>query len=172
MLQNRCEGFLLDILKWGALAIIIIVALYILAKAFQRRRRWRRRDDEGVRESVIENADPAYDLAKLLFGMLPSRFRKKKQRDNGLKLPDDEQAIIDVFRIYFGMLVLAEKKGFPKPPSETPTEYQNTLENILPHNLVRTATSAFVRACYGHCPATSEQIAEMQTTLEQVAAES
>jgi hypothetical protein len=164
--EEPVAAFLLEILKWGGLAVIVAVALLILARAFQRRQRWRQREDENIRESVIEDADPAYDLAKLLYGILPSRLRRRRERKEGLRLPDDDQAIIDVFRIYFGMLVHAEKKGHPRPPSETPTEYQKTLETLLPVDLVRMATFAFIRACYGHHPATTDQITEMRTTLE------
>ena len=78
--------------------------------------------------------------------------------------------MVDVFRIYFAMLVMAEEKGYPRPRTATPVEYQRTLETILPARLVRMATAAFVRACYGHHPAPPEQIEEMRVSLEQLSA--
>ena len=158
---------LLNALEWIVLAAIILVALYFLAKAFRRRGRWRSLLGEGVRESVREDADPASDLARLLFNLVPNRFRRAKKRKS-LKLPDDDPDTIDVFRVYFGLITLAEDKGFPRRPAETPTEYQRTLEDIFPRDLVRRATAAFNRACYGHLPASRDQIEDMKVSLNRL----
>jgi hypothetical protein len=69
------------------------------------------------------------------------------------------------------MLVLAAERGFPRPPSATPGEYQRTLETVFPAKLVRMATSAFNLACYGHRPAPREQIEEMQLSFDHLAAD-
>ena len=124
-----------------------------------------------MRESLSEDTDPANDLARLLFNLLPDRFRRKRIGYR-LRLPDDDSGIVDVFRIYFGMLMLAEDRGRPRPRSQTPIEYQSSLEGMFPRNLVRNVTAAFNRACYGHQPATRAEIAEMRGALERVAAES
>ena len=159
---------LLQILQWSIVATIIIGVLVLMALAYRRRMRHRREVADGERESLIEGADVTYDFANLLFNMLPSRFRRRQVSD-ALRVPSDDPNITDVFRIYFGMLVLAEQRGNPRHSSETPLEFQQTLERILPQRLVRAATGAFVRACYGHHPATREEIDEMRTTLEQAA---
>ena len=88
-----------------------------------------------------------------------------------LKIPDDEAGIVDVFRLYFGMLLLADKGGHPRGLAQTAGEYEQTLEGIFPTGLVRTITAAFNRACYGRHPAPPEQIAEMRTALERLSAE-
>lgn len=161
---------LLQYLEWTLLAILILLVLYFLARSFRRRLRWRRVENEGIRESVAEDADAATDLARLLFNLLPERFRRKKAQYQA-HLPDDEVEIVDVFRIYFGMLMLAEDKGHPRPTSQTPSEYQSTLEEILPQRLVRMITHAFNRACYGHRPASRAQIDEMRQGLDQANAD-
>ena len=161
---------LLHALEWLIVAVVVIVFLYFLAMTIRRRLIRRRTDREGQRESVMEDADPAYDMAKLLFNLIPRRLRGLKRRPL-FKLPDDDSDIVDVFRIYFGLLVLADKRGFPRPPTDTPTEYQSTLEQIFPQRLVRSVTSAFNRACYGHQPAPREQIEEMRSFLERLSAE-
>jgi hypothetical protein len=86
-----------------------------------------------------------------------------------LKLPEDEPDVVEVFRVYFRLLTLAENRGHPRRLHQTPTEYQRTLERIFPRDLVRTVTAAFVRACYGHHPAPRRQIDEMRASLEQLA---
>ncbi|MDE2688230.1 MAG: DUF4129 domain-containing protein [Chloroflexota bacterium] len=159
---------LLQILQWSIVAAIIIAVLVVMALAYRRRVRRRQADADGERESVIEGADITYDFANLLFNMLPSRFRRRRQ-NTALRVPSDDPNITDVFRIYFGMLMLSEKRGNARHASETPSEFQPTLERTLPRNLVRAATRAFIRACYGHYPATREEIDEMRTELEDAA---
>ncbi len=158
----------LQVIEYTIIALIVLVVLFFLAKAFRRRVRWRRDEAEGQRESVLEDADAVYDLAQLLFNLLPSRFRRVKHRELRA-LPDDEADVVAVFRMYYGMLELAEERGSPKPAAQTPTEYQSTLESLFPRDLVRAITNAFNRACYGHYPAPSAQIDEMRTSLENLA---
>ena len=161
---------LLQILQWSIVAAIIIGVLMMMALAFKRRARSRGEAADGQRESLIEDADVAYDFANLLFNMLPSRFRRRRV-SRALNIPSDDPNIADVFRIYFGMLMLAEERGNARQSSETPAEFQATLERILPQRLARAATAAFTRACYGHHPAPREQIEEMREELERAASE-
>ena len=163
---------LLQALEWTLVAILVIVVLFFLARVFRRRIRWRRLlpGDEGVRESVAEDADPASDLARLLLSAIPERFRRSRSR-RAFSLPDDEAGIVGVFRIYFSMLKLADERGFPRPPSATPGEYERTLETVFPAKLVHMVTAAFNRACYGHRPTPREQIEEMQQSLDRLAAD-
>ena len=155
-------------LEWALVAILVLALLYLPIRVFRRRPLWRRRPSGGTRESVVEGADPAYDMAKLLFGLMPRRFRRAKRR-HALLPPDDDPGVVEVFKIYFGLLSLAEKKGFPRRPAETPTEYRRMLERILPPNLAGAVTAAFNRACYGRHPASPRQIEEMRASLERLA---
>ena len=164
---NSIAATILQTLQWTLVAVLVLAVLYLMARSFRRRIRWRLVQVEGMRESVKEDADAAYDLGRLLLSLLPKRFRAKKQ-GTALRLPDDDPGVVDVFRVYFGLLSLAEGRGFPKAPAETPREYQHTLEQLFPRNLVRAATSAFIRACYGHHPASREQIEEMKASLAQL----
>ena len=161
---------LLQVVQWVGLAVIVLVLLFLLARAFRRRFRWVRDDPQGVREAISEGADPAADFAQLFLDLIPRRMRQRSHLRH-LRIPDDEAGIVDVFRLYFGMLLLAENKGHPREPSQTAGEYQYTLERILPSNIVRTITAAFNRACYGRHPARPEQIDEMRTALERLSTE-
>lgn len=156
----------LQILAGIAIALVVAGILLVLARAFRRNVRWRRVDEEGERESLYGDFDPTTDLARLLFGLLPDRFRRRKV-DSHLRLPDDEQNIVDVFRIYFGMLTVAESRGERRPSSQTPGEHRSALRRVFPDRLVDMATAAFNRACYGRRATTREQIDEMQQLLEQ-----
>ena len=156
----------LQILAGIVVALVVAGILVILARAFRRNLRWRRVDEEGEREALYGDFDPTMDLARLLFGLLPERFRRRRT-DTSLRLPDDEQNIVDVFRIYFGMLTIAESRGEHRRMSDTPGEHRSALTRVFPERLVDMATAAFNRACYGRRAATQEQIDEMQQLLEQ-----
>ena len=156
-----------DVIEWTIVAILAIAALWLMAQGFRRIMRWRRVDENAEREPVMDDVDPGLDMARLLFNLLPERFRRRKG-EAGLRLPDDEQDIVDVFRIYFGMLNIAETQGFRRAGNQTPSEYRSTLDRVFPRRLVQMATDAFNRACYGRRPASRAQIDEMRETLEQV----
>ena len=146
---NEVLAAVVQMAQWTLVALLVAVALFVIAAAFRRRLSWRLVQAEGERESVREGADAGDDLKRLLLDLLPARFRRKRESDT-LRLPDDEADVVEVFRVYFGLLSMAERQGFPKPAHATPFEYQSTLEQLFPRRLARDATSAFVRACYGH----------------------
>ena len=157
-----------DVIEWTIVALLAMIALALLAWGFRRIVRWRRVDDDGERESIAEDVDAGLDMARLLFGLLPERFRRRRSA-TGLRLPDDERDIVDVFRIYFGMLSVAAEKGFHRPSNQTPNEYRSALARVFPERIARMATTAFNRACYGRRPASRGQIDEMREVLERVA---
>ena len=156
-----------DVIEWTIVAILALIALALLARGFRRIVRWRRIDEDGEREPIAEEVDPGLDMARLLFDLLPERFRRRRAV-TGLRLPDDEQDIVDVFRIYFGMLTIAEARGFRRASNQTPREYRPSLARVFPSRIARMATEAFNRACYGRRPASREQIDEMREIVEQV----
>ena len=167
--QGATPGYV-EIIGWGILAVVVVAALIVLARAFRRRKRWRLVQPEVLRESLRDDVDVWQDLAQLLLNLLPDRFKRRGQTGH-FKLPDGDPDIVDVFRIYFGLLVMAEERGFARPPTETPAEYQSTLEELFPRALVRSVTAAFVRACYGNHPAPRQQIDEMRLSVERLATE-
>ena len=156
-----------EVIEWTIVAILAVVALALLARGFRRIVRWRRIDEDGEREPIAEDVDPGLDMARLLFDLLPERFRRRRAA-TGLRLPDDEQDIVDVFRIYFGMLTIAEARGFRRASNQTPGEYRPSLARVFPSRIARMATEAFNRACYGRRPASRDQIDEMREIVEQV----
>ena len=157
-----------DVIEWTIIVILAMIALALLAWGFRRIVRWRRIDEDGERESIAEDVDPGLDMVRLLFNLLPERFRRRRGA-TGLRLPDDEQDIVDVFRIYFGMLRVAEERGFRRASNQTPNEHLSALARVFPGRIARRATDAFNRACYGRRPASRTQIDEMKEVLEQVA---
>ena len=158
---------LLQALEYLLIAVVSVVLLYIMAQAFRRRYRLRQADEDGVHESVREDADPVYDLARLLFNLLPDRLRRVRSHRT-YRLPEDEPGVVDVFRIYFGMLTLAEERGHPGLRPRRPPSIRRLSRASFPGRRSRTATAAFNRACYGHLPASPDEIAEMRSALDRV----
>ena len=153
---------------WVLAAILLIGALYLMMRAYKRRRARRVDTTTGWRDSVVSEADPALDIARLLFNLLPERLRRRR----GIvpyKLPEDEAGVVQALQIYYRMLILGEERKVKRSPWETPDEFQRQLEGIFPAELVRTATAAFNRACYGYYPASQAHLAEMQASLDGLA---
>ena len=156
----------LQVIEWMILALLVLSALYILARAYRRRARSRLATAPGVRESIRESADATYDMANLLFNMLPARLRRRRY---GRKLtpPNGAPGVVDAIRIYYRLLTLARRRGFDRQPSQTAAEYQQTLAQLFPKDLVRMATEAFDRACYGDEPASAERLVAMRGLMEE-----
>lgn len=163
--EEPVAEFFLQIIQWSIVAAIVIALLILLARAYRRRTDSGRKSEAGARDSIGEEADAAYDFANLLLGLLPARLRRKKKAPQ-YRVPDGDPNIVDVFRIYFGMLVMAYERGKPRQIDATPIEHQSVMESVISRGLVRRATAAFVRACYGQIPSSRQDIDEMRAELD------
>jgi hypothetical protein len=153
----------LGVLAWLIVAAVVAFVVYRSAAAVRKATSDRWPNDGGERESVSEGTDPALDALKLLYGLLPSRFRRSLDRT--IALPDGEPGIVEALRIYYDILTLAEAKGVARSPSETPTEFQSKLEQIFAPKLVQMATTAFVRACYGYRASPEAHLSEIRLQI-------
>ena len=107
------------------------------------------------------------DIAKLMLKLIPDWMGKREGR-RAFRLPAGPPGVVDILRMYYDLLALAEDKGYRRRGSQTATEFQGSLERAFPANLVRAVTAAFNRACYGYYPATKEQIAQMRSSLTNI----
>ena len=164
-LVEREVPALVGIIGWTLLAIVLIVAVYLVLKALRRRIRGGLVYPAGQRESVAGDADPLHDVANLLLRLVPDRFRRREQW-TPYRLPEGEPRIVEALRIYYRLLTLAEMGGVARSPAETPSEFQRKLESKFPPRLVRMATAAFDRAFYGDHPSSETQLVEMRASLE------
>lgn len=166
--QLQGEGqnaFLLEIIEWTVFAVLAVVLLYLLARGYRRWSPVRSRDEGGVeRESVAEGANLWEDIGKLVEKLRPGWMRLGARAK--FHLPDGPPEVVDVLRIYYELLDRAERLGVTRPSHETTTEFRRTLENLFPGDLVRMATEAFDRSCYGHHPAHHTLIDQMRSELK------
>jgi len=156
----------LQILEVVLIATIVIVVLVLLALALRRlvRRSLRPRSPEPEREAATEDTNALADMVSLLSRLIPN-FRNRGRQRSRFNLPDDPPGVVEVLRIYYSLLNMADRVGFSRGAHETSGEFQHTLEEIFPSDLVRTATLAFDRALYGHHPAPEKEIAGMWESL-------
>ncbi len=70
-----------------------------------------------------------------------------------------------MLRAYYKMLATAEDLGYRRRHHQTPTEFQPVLETLFPSQIVQSATTAFVYACYGDHPATDAQVTELTASI-------
>ena len=156
----------LEVIEWALLGLLIASAFYVLARAYRRRANRRLEETAGLRESVREGADATFDMANLLFNLLPARLRRRKY-EHQLTPPDGRPGVMEAISIYYRLLTLARRRGFSRPPSQTVVEYEHTLAGLFPKELVGMATEAFDRACYGDEPVSSERLGMMQSLMEE-----
>jgi hypothetical protein len=158
-------SFVIQVIEWLVVAIVVLVLIYLLTKVLRRAYYRLIRESSGIRESVAGEADPMMDIAKLLLKLMP-HWARKRRRGAQFTLPDGPQGVVDVLRIYYDLLTVAEKRGVRRLPHETPTEFQDSLVTIFPQDLVRLTTESFNRALYGYHPATADQISLMRSSVK------
>ena len=143
------------VLKWGAAAIGMAAATWIVYALFRSRRR-RGRDSEVVesRESLFSLERVGDDLGDALGGLFsgfrrdrrsPSRARPRSPRD-----------------YYHALLEFASRAGRSKETWETPREHQRGLSGVLPADPVARIVDEFQDAHYG----AASQDPERQERLE------
>lgn len=153
------------VIEWFLLVVVVAVALYFLARAFRRRRRLRFSEVEGVRESVREGADPAYDLANLLFDLLPSGLKRHRGAKR-IAFAGGPPGIVQALRAYYRLLLWAEERGLARSGHETPSEYQLRASDKLSAAPVAEATAAF----YGGSPSPEDRLANLNSRLDDLGA--
>ena len=144
------------------LSAAAIALLYLAARAVRSRTAGR---STGNRESVRGEADVVFDSARLLAGLLPDWLLRRRKR-RAFKLPDGPPGVVDVLKLYYQLLTMAEERGITRGPHQTAGQFQNALAQAFPQDLVRAITDAFNRAFYGSHSLAEEQIADMRSTLE------
>jgi hypothetical protein len=156
-----------QVVEWAFVAVLVIGVLTMLVLALRRLFAYHPERTLGARESVSEDVDVLADFGKLLLKLVPGRLKRFRQRRR-FDLPDGPPGVVNALRLYYELLTIAEDKGSVRPRHETPSEFQRTLEGLLPRNLVRMATNAFNRACYGHHPPTDDQAAQMRLSIRNI----
>ena len=126
------EGFatVLQIIEWALVAIVVVIVLLILGRAFRRVLRGRDRGTEGQRDSMVQEANPVGDVAKLALRLVPDVLKRPQRK--GYRVPDGPPGIVEAFRLYYDLLDTAEEQGITRRKYDTPTEFQGRFGGNVP----------------------------------------
>jgi hypothetical protein len=143
------------ILKWAALAAVLLVAFYFLYKAVTRRRTLNLQDGvEEIHESLFSWAGLRGDI-RLLFTALFRRFRpvrKTKMEAAPLfRTEAEEEGNLSVREVYRRFLLWAGYIRTSRRDSETPREYAIRLSAVVPDSSesLDELTEMYVNVRYG-----------------------
>ena len=159
------EGFatVLQIIEWALVAIVVVIVLLILGRAFRRVLRGRDRGTDGQRDSMVQEANPVGDVAKLALRLVPDVLKRPQRK--GYRVPDGPPGIVEAFRLYYDLLDTAEEQGITRRKYDTPTEFQGRLEGTFPSDVVRPSTETFNLAIYADVPADRSSIGRLRESL-------
>ncbi len=158
------------LVQYAQVIVVLLVVLIVLV-AVARSIRQRRRQTEGEAE-LYESVWSGRALLQKL----------RRQWQNRLAQLRNLASIVDRFganglwaaltlrRIYVQTVRLAASRGYPRPPSQTPYEHLNTLEQAFPGCEPELAqiTEAYVGAHYGELPERPEALAEIRAAFERI----
>ena len=164
------EGFatVLQIIEWALVAIVVVIVLLILGRAFRRVLRGRDRGTDGQRDSMAQDANPVGDVAKLALRLVPDVLKRPQRK--GYRVPDGPPGIVEAFRLYYDLLDTAEEHGITRRKHDTPTEFQGRLEGTFPSDVVRPSTETFNLAIYADVPADRSSIGRLRQSLKDATA--
>jgi len=156
---------------WGrmlqqGLVALVVAGLFILLLMVVRR--WRLRPSGGGelwRESVWSSKEVGRGLLEGLRGSL----RNLAGLWSGRELRR-AYSMATVRKIYASLLALAEQRGIPRPPAQTPLEYLPTLWGAFPGwgAELQLLTRAYVDAHYGQLPDTEAELQALRDAWRRI----
>ena len=162
---TRIPPELITAAKWGLLALVITILLFLLLRAFVSHRATQRETGvEEVSESLWSWQAFQTDLRsflKNLFGFLKRPDRRTEKvpvHVAGTSL--DEETVLGIRDIYRGLLWESERAGRPRRQGETPLEFAARLDGPIPGASaeIHGITQEYVLARYGHQAVPQERL--------------
>jgi hypothetical protein len=159
---------LLLTLKWGGLALIIGIVVFLLARALIRY--WDSKsesDVEEVHETFWSWSLFRTDLRRFLGWLFRWAHRRRKVSSDNIAPPtpiaageNEIDKIFNIRELYQAVLWQGRQAGIPRRKSETPYEYRQNLESHLniPRNEIELLTEAYVTDRYGLVNPTPQKV--------------
>jgi hypothetical protein len=150
-----------------ALAIVSVSFLFWIILYTVRKYR-RGQLTQGPQE--VERIRLSGSVVDYLRALLQGRAKRAIEGISSLNPAERFIAATRIRRIYAGLLKLSARLGEPRSPSDTPLEFMETLEKILPDSQeeLATITHAYLRVRYGELPETSGQVDEVESAWKRV----
>ncbi len=144
----------------GTLAVLLVIALAALRTA--------RRGPTPGREPPADEAEslPGDDVRDVLRGVADQLLGR-----GGRRLRRRFLSAQAIRRLYQGLLVLAEKRGAVRGPSETPFEFLGDLIRVFPNHdrELHALTDAYVKVRYGEIPEGEFEVGQLRADLAALA---
>ena len=147
-------------IKWIVVIGIVALVVFILAKAISRFRGRQARDEiEEIHESLFSWRGLSDDLKELL-NMIGAKFARKHAPARPEGLSDDLSHRLNIREIYRHMLWEAARSGVPRRRHETPGEYTDRLESVVPGSgeSLDSITEMYIDVRYGETSIPEEQV--------------
>ncbi len=148
-------------IKWVVIALIAAAVIFILAKAISRFRvKYARDEIEEIHESLWSWRGLSDDL-RLLFGMMGSKFKRKRAPAAPKHYTDDDESRrLNVREIYRHLLWEAARSGVARHRHETASEYAGRLERAVPEGSepLGSITDLYIDVRYGETSPPEEQV--------------
>jgi hypothetical protein len=157
---ERIASLILQVLKWGLLALVLITVTALIALSVDRLRH--ARDEDAAEQRATwdsqrpeSRADGSASGWQRLWDALQEQLAR---------LRGDDYSLISVRRIYASLQHLAAAAGYPRPEAVTPYEYMTTLTRGFRESEaeVRLITEAYVRTHYGQRSFSPEYVQEVR----------
>jgi hypothetical protein len=162
-----------QILRALPMIIILIVAVWLLGKALNRRRTPLDDGSDEVRESAGTFRDFWNDVSgflKRLFGLAGKGARRGMDAMAGVLHAGDSDPALTVRQIYGRLLHLAASHGAARRAEQTPFEYLPDMLTALSGagEDATAITETYVRARYSCTPPASQQVLETRAAWERI----
>jgi hypothetical protein len=150
-----------DVLRWVALAVLIIAVALVFGLLLRRLAALGKASDvDEVRESLFSR-DLIQGQMSEAWQSLVGRFsrRRAEKAQPFLSLAGEMEARRMIREVYQSLLAVAHEQGQSRPPSQTPNEYGPTLAELwdVDSHALATITESYVQARYASVPPSVEQ---------------
>ena len=160
-----------NVLTWVTLALLAILAIWIVTRSLRRARRMQVGGALEEREQLGSWALLRKQVSAWISRLL-GRFRPAQPSVAGARMDDladlqgrpEWSGTLSVRQIYARLQRMAASVGYPRHPEQTPLEYLKVLQRVMPQHRQDFAaiTAAYIEARYGPLPASGPAVRSAQ----------
>jgi hypothetical protein len=158
-------------LRWVLLAATFLIIALAFALALQRLRLEAEADVDETRESLLTREFLGEQWARFWRNWL-DRLRRAQQviLNPFLSLEGEVEGRRTIRAIYQSLLTVTHALGHPRRRGQTPLEYRQALEGVLPNPeaALNTITEGYLQARYGHELPSPEQVERARQAWDQL----
>lgn len=159
--QTQLSPEVIESLRWLWLLLLVVGIVVAIAIALKLMKFGDTENEDESRESVFTR-DMLKDQLASLWQSWMQRLQRPAQPDHDpyLSLTGEVENRRAIRSLYQALLSLAERRGLPRKPPQTPLDYGATLETAYPADTGawQTLTEAYMSARYAERPPSDEEV--------------